>query len=209
MPRFQLAQDGAALVIDRFDLRPGGRYYGFEDFCVLNARRTDQKYSGSYETSILKRFEQFANSPQVHGDLEKLFTLIALNCALRNGDAHLKNFAILYDDVQGEARLAPVYDLVTTTIYLPQDSMALTLNGTTRWPTAKILQRLGETRAACTPAQVRQIFERVADAISDTSPQLRAWIKHHPSFKEIGNGMLHEWSQGVKQSLTAAMNTRQ
>lgn len=30
---------------------------------------------------------------------------------LRNGDAHLKNFGVVYDDVLGEARLAPVYDL--------------------------------------------------------------------------------------------------
>ena len=198
VPRFQLAQDGAALVIDRFDLLPDGNYCGFEDFCVLNARRTDQKYSGSYETSILKRFQQFADSPHVHADLEKLFTLIALNCALRNGDAHLKNFAIVYDDVLGEARLAPAYDVVTTTVYLPQDSMALTLNGTTRWPSAKILQRLGETRAICTPARVRQIFERIADAIADTKPELRAYIKQHPSFKEIGNRMLREWDEGVK-----------
>jgi hypothetical protein len=63
--------------------------------------------------------------------MEKLFMLIALNCALRNGDAHLKNFGIVYDDVQGEARLAPVYDLVTTSVYLPKDSLALTLNGST------------------------------------------------------------------------------
>ena len=96
---------------------------------MLNARRTDEKYRGSYETSIMKRFGQFANSTHVGEDMEKLFTLIALNCALRNGDAHLKNFGIVYDDVQGEARLAPVYDLVTTSVYLPKDSMALTLNG--------------------------------------------------------------------------------
>src|SRR6185312_7142557 len=179
----------------------------FEDFCVLNAKRTDQKYSGSYETSILKRFEQFANSPHVHPDLEKLFTLIALNCALRNGDAHLKNFAIVYDDVLGEARLAPVYDVVTTTVYLPQDSMALTLNGTTRWPSAKILQRLGETRASCTPARVRQIFERISDAIAGTRPELRAYIKRHSSFKEIGNRMLREWDEGVKNSITATRNS--
>ncbi|HXE04994.1 MAG TPA: type II toxin-antitoxin system HipA family toxin [Bryobacteraceae bacterium] len=202
VPRFQLAQDGMALVIDRFDLRPGGGYRGVEDFCVLNARRTDQKYSGSYETSILKRFEQFANSPHVHADLERLFTLIALNCALRNGDAHLKNFAILYDDVLGEARLAPAYDIVTTTVYLPRDSMALTLNGTTRWPTAKILRRFGETRAACSPARVRKIFERIGDAVADTKPELRSYIKQHPSFKEIGSGMLREWDLGMKESLT-------
>src|SRR5580698_9606088 len=145
VPPYRLAEDGMALVIDRFDLRPDGTYRGFEDFCVLNARRTDQKYSGSYETSVLKRFEQFANSAHVLDDLEKLFTLIAVNCALRNGDAHLKNFGIVYDDVLGEARLAPVYDLVTTAVYLPKDSMALTLNGSTRWPAARELRRLGET----------------------------------------------------------------
>jgi serine/threonine-protein kinase HipA len=204
IPRFQLAQDGAALVIDRFDLHPGGTYCGVEDFCVLNARRTDQKYSGSYETSILKRFEQFANLPHVHADLEKLFTLIALNCALRNGDAHLKNFAILYDAVLGEARLAPVYDLVTTTVYLPKDTMALALDGSTRWPVAKTLQRLGETRASLTPARVRQTFERIADAIRDTAPEVRAYIRQHPSFREIGSRMLHEWDQGVSHSLKPA-----
>ena len=55
--RYQLAEDADALVVDRFDLRLDGTYCGFKDFCVLNAKRTDQKYSGSYETSILKRFE--------------------------------------------------------------------------------------------------------------------------------------------------------
>ncbi len=195
VPPYRLAEDGAALVIDRFDLRPDGTYLGFEDFCVLNARRTDQKYSGSYETSILKRFAQFANSPHVYEDLEKLFTLIALNCALRNGDAHLKNFGVVYDDVLGEARLAPVYDLVTTSVYLPQDSMALTLNGTTRWPSAKDLQRLGETRIGATPARVRQILERITDALSSTATSLRTYLRHHPEFTTIGKQILQEWKK--------------
>ncbi|MGB9144935.1 MAG: type II toxin-antitoxin system HipA family toxin, partial [Acidobacteriaceae bacterium] len=166
VPRHRLAEDGMALVVDRFDLRSDGSYRGLEDFCVLNARRTDEKYRGSYETSVMKRFQQFANSPAVNDDLEKLFTLIALNCALRNGDAHLKNFAIVCDDVLGEARLAPVYDLVTTTVYLPADRMALTLNGSTEWPSGKELRRLGEMRAGATPARARQILEKVADALT-------------------------------------------
>jgi serine/threonine-protein kinase HipA len=201
VPRYQLAQDAGALVIDRFDLRLDGSYRGFEDFCVLNARRTDQKYSGSYETSILKRFEQFANSPNVYDDLEKLFTLIALNCTLRNGDAHLKNFGIVYDDVLGAARLAPVYDLVTTTAYLPKDGMALTLNGSTQWPNAKELQRLGETRAGCTPSRARQILEQIGEAISAASAEVRTYIKEHPAFAEIGERMLHEWEKGTALSL--------
>ncbi len=201
VPRYRLAEDALALVIDRFDLRPDGTYRGFEDFCVLNARRTDEKYRGSYETSIMKRFSEFANSPEIAEDLERLFTLIVVNCALRNGDAHLKNFGVIYDDVQGEARLAPVYDLVTTSVYLPKDAMALTLNGSTKWPSAKELQRLGETRMGATPARVREILERVADAITAISEELRAYGKQHPEFEEIGTRMLREWSQGIELSL--------
>lgn len=73
-------------------------------------------------------------------------------------------------------RLAPVYDLVTTSVYLPKDSMALTLNGTTKWPNAKELQRLGETRMGATPARVRPLFERTAAAIADTSKEVRGYM---------------------------------
>lgn len=201
VPPFRLAEDGMALVIDRFDLRMDGTYRGFEDFCVLNGRRTDEKYRGSYETSVMKRFGQFANSTHVNEDMEKLFTLIVLNCALRNGDAHLKNFGIVYDDVQGEARLAPAYDLVTTSVYLPKDSMALTLNGTTKWASAKELQRFGETRLGATPARVREILERIDAAIANTSKELRVYIKEHTEFDDIGNRMLQQWEQGVALSL--------
>lgn len=196
VPPDRLAEDGMALVIDRFDLRNDGTYRGFEDFCVLNARRTDEKYRGSYETSIMKRFGQFANSTHVNEDLEQLFTLIALNCVLRNGDAHLKNFGIVYDDVQGEARLAPVYDLVTTSVYLPKDSLALTLHGATKWPSAKDLRRFGETRMGGAPAKVRQILERIDEAIQETVKEVRSYIKQHPEFDEIGERMLQEWEQG-------------
>ena len=204
VPSSRLAEDALALVIDRFDLRPDGTYRGFEDFCVLNARRTDEKYRGSYETSIMKRFAEFANSSHVGEDLERLFMLIAVNCALRNGDAHLKNFGIVYDDVLGEARLAPVYDLVTTSVYLPNDSMALTLNGTTKWASAKELQRLGETRMGGAPARVREILERIDAAVMATTQEVRAYIKDHPEFDDIGNRMLKQWEQGVALSLRAA-----
>src|SRR5215469_4867895 len=130
--------------------------------------------------------------------------LIVINCALRNGDAHLKNFGIVYDDVQGEARLAPVYDLVTTSVYLPKDSMALTLNGITKWASAKELQRLGETRMGATPARVRQILKRIDAAIADTSKEVHAYMKEHKEFIEIGNRMLQQWEQGAALSLKPA-----
>jgi serine/threonine-protein kinase HipA len=152
----------------------------------------------------MNRFAEFANSSHVGEDLERLFTLIALNSALRNGDAHLKNFGVVYDDVQGEARLAPVYDLVTTSVYLPEDSMALTLNGTTKWPSAKELRRLGEIRMGGTPARVREILKRIDGAIAATTHEVRAYVKEHPVFDDIGNRMLQQWEQGVALSLRAA-----
>ena len=58
VPPYRLAEDGMAQVIDRFDLRIDGTYCGFEDLCVLNGRRTDEKYRGSFRVrQILERIE--------------------------------------------------------------------------------------------------------------------------------------------------------
>jgi serine/threonine-protein kinase HipA len=206
VPDFRLADNGQALVVDRFDLRPDGTYCGFEDFCVLNARKTDQKYDGTYEKSILKRFGDFATPEEHSPDIEKLFTLIVLNCAVRNGDAHLKNFGIVYDSVIHGSRLAPVYDVVTTTVYQPKDSMALTLNGTTRWPEAKVLQKVGETRTQNTPARIREIFEKIADALLQTAKGICEYTKEHPDFAEIGQRMLREWEIGRALSLRTGVS---
>ena len=47
--------------------------------------------------------------------------------------------------------MADIYDIVTTTVYLPKDAMALTLDGTTRWPNVKQLTKLGTMRCGLTP----------------------------------------------------------
>jgi serine/threonine-protein kinase HipA len=201
VPPHRLAEDGSALVMDRFDLRQNGTYRGFEDFCVLNARRTEEKYRGSYETNVLRRFQQFANSPNVLQEGLQLFTLIALNCAIRNGDAHLKNFGIVYDDVGGEAFLAPVYDLVTTTVYIPQDRMALTLNGTNQWPSTRDLIRIGEGRSLGTRRTLTEIFERIGDALADTREDVLDYRKDHPEFADVADKMMAQWEIG-RASLT-------
>ncbi len=200
LPRFRLSEDGRALVIDRFDLRADGRYRGFEDFCVLNARSTADKYRGSYETSVLKRFRDFASADAVASGSERLLTLIAINCMLRNGDAHLKNFGVLYDDMDGPVRLAPVYDIVTTTAYLPADTMALTLNGSTRWPTRAQLQAFGETRQVGTPAAIRAMLERIETAMAETIAEIEAYAKVHRGFAEVGKRMICAWHEGLAKT---------
>jgi serine/threonine-protein kinase HipA len=192
--------DSAALWLHDAALRlfPGS------PFCVLNARPTAEKYRGSYETTLIQRLGDFVDSTNLVADGEKLFTLIALNSALRNGDARLKNFAIIYDDVQGESRSAPVYDIVTTTVYLPLDKMALTLDGSTRWPDAKRLRRLGETRLMLTPSRIRDILMRIGDALSKTREEIQVYRKNHPDFADIGKNMIEQWEIGMRDSLKGA-----
>jgi serine/threonine-protein kinase HipA len=201
VPPHRLAEDGSALVMERFDLRMDGSYRGFEDFCVLNGRRTDEKYRGSYETAVMKRFGQFARSENLPAESLDLFTLIALNCAIRNGDAHLKNFGILYDEVEGDAHLAPVYDLVTTTVYLAQDRMALTLNGSNQWPSAKELIQFGERRSLGTRAAFLRVFERIGDALADTAKEVAAYGQERGEFAAIGQRMREQWENGWRESL--------
>jgi serine/threonine-protein kinase HipA len=150
----------------------------------------------------MKRFQQFGAATTLAEEGLELSTLIALNCAIRNGDAHLKNFAILYDDVEGDAHLAPAYDLITTTVYLPRDRMALTLNGTSLWPSAKNLLLFGEKRSVGAPKTLLAQMERIGDALSETARDVEAYMREHPEFAEIGRGMLEQWEIGRRESLS-------
>ena len=108
-----LSDDGKTLAVLRFDERDGKRL-GFEDFASLNAKTSDDKYDGSLETSIFKRLAENSKA-QSRDNLERAYRQVLTSVGLRNGDAHLKNFALLYDDsIEGPFELAPVYDIVTT-----------------------------------------------------------------------------------------------
>ena len=56
--------------------------------------------------------------------------LIVFNVLCGNGDAHLKNFSVVYRDGRN-ATLSPAYDLVSTIQYCPRgkETLALSLSG--------------------------------------------------------------------------------
>lgn len=191
VPPHALSDDGSALVIERFDLAED-RYLGLEDFCVLNARGSARKYDGSIETSLFKRLSQFVAPDDRMAQAAELWRRIVLNVALGNGDAHLKNFALTYPDVTGPAVLSPVFDLVTTTAYLPTDQMALTLDGSTRWPDKSQLLALGRDRAGLSDRTMGAWFTAVADALSDTLPALRSWFAESDA-PDVADAMARQW----------------
>ncbi len=201
VPEFQLSDDGLALVIKRFDLKSDGSYLGYEDFCVLNGLPTADKYKGSYETRLFKRAREFIDIDQHRRAFQDLFKVFVLNCAIRNGDAHLKNFGILYADVTGPAGLAPIYDLVSTQPYLPKDPMALTLNGSTNWPDRKALTLLGQTRCDLALQTVKRVLEETADVLSKVAPDVVAYFKNTATHRDIGDRLLASWEAGIQHSL--------
>lgn len=130
VPEFFLSENTELFVMRRFDRTSAGEALGFEDMAALMGRGADEKYMGSYE-QIAKVIRLFCAAEAQAAGLSQLFDQVALSCMVGNGDAHLKNFGLLYSDpTTANTRLAPVYDIVCTTAYLPEDSLALTLGGT-------------------------------------------------------------------------------
>ena len=201
VPDFRLSDNGAAIVVERFDLMPNGAYLGYEDFCVLNGVPSAEKYNGGYETRLFKCAREFIDPTEWRQALEDLFKLFVLNCALRNGDAHLKNFGVIYEDVMGAARLAPVYDLVSTVPYIPKDGMALTLNGSTNWPDRKALTRLGQTRCDLSLQTIHSTLERAADVLTMLAPEITKYFNNNATHREIADRLLSAWQVGIQDSL--------
>ena len=124
VPEFHLAENGGLFVMKRFDITEDGNSLGFEDMCSLQALGTAQKYRGSYER-VAKSLKDFVSGENLPIARRQFFSTLVLSSMVRNGDAHLKNFGVLYPSTQGKINMAPVYDVVTTTAYIKSDVPAL------------------------------------------------------------------------------------
>lgn len=167
--RVRLSENRRFLIVDRFDLADDGAYLGIEDFCVLDGRRAHGRYEGAYE-KIARRITDFVSPSALMGAREQFALIVAYGCTIGNGDAHLKNFSILYRDAEDRVDLAPAYDMVSTQPYLPRDTLALTLDGTKAFPRRPALLSFvrrvtGKTAKSATILldQVRYGAERAID----------------------------------------------
>lgn len=147
VPEFHLSQDLKRFVMERFDRTPEGDALGFEDMAVLSNRGTRDKYTGSY-SQIAKLITAFCARGRITSSLEQYFDQVALSILVGNGDAHLKNFGLLYSTPgANDARLSPAYDIVCTTCYIPEDALALELMGTRSFLVARTeLVEFGKTK---------------------------------------------------------------
>lgn len=159
--RVELSEDGLWLAVERFDRMEDGSYLAFEDFCSLANIATGWKYFGDYE-NIAETVRRYTEDPGAEAGA--LFERVALSCLLRDGDAHRKNFGLLYSTSE-DVRLAPVYDVVCTEAYLTGETLALELGGSKSWPDVNALKKFGTGSCWMGAKAVDDTMDRLCGAV--------------------------------------------
>lgn len=195
-PAVELSNDRRLLIVERFDLRSDGTYLGCEDFCVLNGVRPHGRYDASYEL-LARRIRQFVSPDQQRAALEQLFLMLALSCAIENGDAHLKNFAVTYEHATATVSLAPAYDMLSTTPYAPRDVLALTLADSKEFPNRRRLAAFGRQSCGLTAMKVAELLERVVNGVHSAGTQIQHYIKQQADFRRAGEHLLATFERGL------------
>jgi serine/threonine-protein kinase HipA len=205
VPEFHLSDDGALFIMRRFDLLDDGSKLGFEDFAVLGNAGYDHaghyKYKGSYE-GLSKLIGMYCIHNHAHQQRQKFFAYFALSCMVRNGDAHLKNFGLLYANPAdlSSVKLAPLFDVVTTSAYPFEDartgrllsdrSLALKLNKSHAYPSRKELLAFG--REYCFVAKPEVVIDKIAQAMAEVMKENQSLFP-----TEFGKRMAKEWGDGI------------
>lgn len=119
-------KDGNPVYITRrFDVLPDGKKLKQEDFASILGKNEigngmAYKYLGCYE-DIAKAIKQYVPAWKIA--MERFFKLLLFNYIYANGDAHLKNFSVMYDG--NDYLLTPAYDLINTRLHIEDDDFAL------------------------------------------------------------------------------------
>lgn len=197
VPEFHVAENGGLFVVKRFDKTGDGKSLGFEDMCSLQAQGTAQKYRGTYER-VAKSLKSFVAGECLPAARQQFFSTIVLSSMVRNGDAHLKNFGVLYASPEDKVSIAPVYDVVTTTAYIKHDVPALSLSGSKKWWPRKMLEQFASAYLSMPKAEIDETFARLADAVMETRQMIPGYIADHPEFRDVGERMMSIWADGVQ-----------
>ncbi|WP_438387931.1 type II toxin-antitoxin system HipA family toxin [Actinopolyspora saharensis] len=170
-----------AYAVRRFDRDEQRQPVHIEDFAQLRNTYPNQKYEGSSETVAF-----FAYRYRDLAALREFARRTAFNVLISNGDAHLKNWSLIYRDPRIPT-LAPAYDLVSTAHYQDAgdfENLALKFGKTRSFDrisldTFERLQRRPRVPRAGLPEVVAETVERARREwprfapLLDSNPALR------------------------------------
>ena len=146
-----------AYVVRRFDRSPGGRIH-IEDFAQVLGRfgAGEGKYRSTVETVAA-----IAYRGRDRASLREMVRRSVFNLLVGNGDAHLKNWSLIYPD-RRVARLSPAYDLVCTAAYPNQADLGLPFFGAAR------LSEISRGHFARLQAALKVEGDDVLDVVDET-----------------------------------------
>lgn len=157
-----------AFGVQRFDRLEGGQRVHIEDFAQVLNRSPRSKYKQTSYDHIGKVLAALA--PE---DVQEYVRRLAFLVISGNGDAHLKNWSLIYRDGV-TARLSPAYDLISTVDYIEGDGLGLALGRTKRFADIDVerLRRFAERAGIDDSIVVETALQQAARSI-DTWTSLR------------------------------------
>ena len=183
-------------VMKRFDLKDDGSFYGFEDGCVLLGKSTEEKYNASYE-DLAKAIKSSVRVEHRKICLKNLFTAIIMNHFLRNGDGHLKNYGILYENDYTDATMAPIYDVVCTTVYINKDIPALKMSDGKLWFKEKTYRNFAKNTCQMKTSEIDETIQRCMTAVKKASRALDVYVEQNKDIESFANRLKDEWEKGL------------
>jgi serine/threonine-protein kinase HipA len=137
LPPINLPDETLAFAIKRFDRDNDSRIH-MEDFAQVLVKYPHEKYNSASYEQVGRIIYEYAGDGLA--DVQQFARRLLVNILLANGDAHLKNWSLLYSD-QITPRLSPAYDIVTTSVYIENEKQyALNMAKTKDWYGVSYLQ---------------------------------------------------------------------
>ena len=189
IPKITLSKNKKFLIVENFIFKEG-QTLGFEEILSLQDKNRNNKYDGSYE-QVAKSIYQFTTHKKE--SLTTYYEIVVMNYLLKNGDAHLKNFGLLYHDDFSHIWLSPAYDVVNTTSYIYQDKPALTMHGKKVWFNKESLVAFGIKHCLLTQKEADTFYHECVAAIKESITDIESYIVENPEFKTIGTRMIESF----------------
>ena len=170
LPKEMLDWSGHALAVPRFDRHRGGVRIHMEDFAQAFGKFPDSKYEGHSYANIAAALATTTSNGR--DEAIAFVRRVVFSALIGNGDAHLKNWSVLYDDPV-RPTLSPAYDLVSSLPYIPQDGLALGFGG------SKSFRPFDDARVKQFAKAAQLPFEAVRRECLETAERTRdAWAQH-------------------------------
>lgn len=190
LPNIQLPNEEYAYAIKRFD-RDNGKRVHTEDFAQIFQVYSHEKYEKYNYEQIADAL--YSYSHQGLKDVQQLARRILVNILLANGDAHLKNWSVIYSNPQ-RPMLSPAYDIVSTIPYVKGESeFTLNMAKNKNWYDVSMASfEIWSNRVGFPWQAVKVHITDTLDKARSVWPKLLTELPMHREHKQV---LRHHWSK--------------